>query len=339
MADAQRDEGHLLLGMVLPMLIRVSIALATLNGAPHLRQQLDCYLSQDRLPDELVICDDGSTDETLEIVRDFAASAPFEVRIHQNPDGLGVAGNFAKALSLCTGDLVLLSDQDDVWFRQKLSALVDHHAADPHLLYVHDIRAFYPDGRWSDRSFLEAARAHGFERAPLIKGCATAISRPLLEFGLPIYGDRAHDAWFHDLSRRLGSRYVLPQVLQGYRLHPGQASGHYPEHQPSRGRLLRGAVKPSSSFLPVRLARLIDVEEKFAAATRSDVEALEAFGCDVAAARSAVAAEIVALKARLAVIERSGVGSRARAVLHRWPDYRHGGWNSTREVIRDLLFP
>lgn len=321
------------------MTTKVSIALATLNGEPHLQQQLDSYLAQDRLPDELVVSDDGSTDATAQILSDFAASAPFEVSIHQNLARLGTAGNFTAALTMCTGDLVLLSDQDDVWFRHKLSTLVQLHVEDPHLLYVNDVRAFETEGRWHDQSFLESASIPGYGRTALIKGCATAIARPMLRFGLPIYGDRAHDAWFHDLARRLGSRYVVPQVLQGYRLHPDQASGRYPEPRDAIGRLLRGDVERSSLLLALRLARLRDVEAKLAAATPFDVETLAAFGCDVAAARDGAASEIAAMAARLAVVERSGLASRTRALLGEWPAYRQVDPKGIREAIRDLLFP
>jgi hypothetical protein len=321
------------------MTTKVSIALATLNGESYLQEQLDSYLAQDRLPDELVVSDDGSTDATAQILREFAINAPFEVRLHQNSERLGTARNFTEALLRCTGDLVLLSDQDDVWFRHKVSTLVQLHLEDPHLLYVNDMRAFEPDGRWHDRSFLESASTRGYGRMSLIKGCATALAQTFLTFGLPIYGDRAHDAWLHDLARRLGSRRVVPHVLQGYRLHPGQASGRYPEPREAVRRLLRGEVERSSLTLALRVERLRDLEAKLAAATPSDVAALKAFGCDIAAARDNVAAELSTVVARLAVVDPSGLASRARVLRGEWPAYRRGEPNGIREAIRDLLLP
>ena len=102
--------------------LRISIAMSTYNGGKYLQEQLDSFLAQTSLPDELVITDDCSTDNTLEIIQAFAAMAPFEVRWEQNEKNLGYTGNFNQALMKTTGDLVFLSDQDDVWFPEKTRA-------------------------------------------------------------------------------------------------------------------------------------------------------------------------------------------------------------------------
>jgi glycosyltransferase involved in cell wall biosynthesis len=102
------------------MALRLSIALATYNGEPYLAEQLESFATQRRRPDELVVCDDASTDATAAIVERFSYAAPFAVRLEVNATRLGCAGNFARALSLCTGDVLFLSDQDDVWLADKL---------------------------------------------------------------------------------------------------------------------------------------------------------------------------------------------------------------------------
>lgn len=99
---------------------KVSIALCTYNGANFLPEQLRSFLLQTRPPDELIVCDDRSSDATVEIIEKFAEAAPFSVSLHVNDENLGSTKNFEKAISLCTGDLVFLSDQDDVWFPKKL---------------------------------------------------------------------------------------------------------------------------------------------------------------------------------------------------------------------------
>lgn len=101
----------------------LSIALCTYNGARFLREQLDSIAAQTRPPDELVICDDGSTDDTLTIAEQFAAAAPFAVQIHPAVQNLGIAGNFERAICLCSGGIIALSDQDDVWLPHKLERL------------------------------------------------------------------------------------------------------------------------------------------------------------------------------------------------------------------------
>lgn len=98
----------------------ISIAMCTYNGERYLREQLDSLSRQTCRPLELVICDDGSTDKTLQIIQDFTATAPFPVYLHVNPTNLGYADNFLKAAGLCQGEWVAFSDQDDVWMPEKI---------------------------------------------------------------------------------------------------------------------------------------------------------------------------------------------------------------------------
>src|SRR5262249_35592906 len=86
--------------------------------------QLASYVNQDRLPDELVVGDDGSTDETPSIIHEFSRSAPFPVRFQVNSQRLGVGSNFDQAIQRCSGEFIALSDQDDEWRPDKLSQLV-----------------------------------------------------------------------------------------------------------------------------------------------------------------------------------------------------------------------
>src|SRR6266550_1879624 len=97
--------------------------MCTYNGSLYLREQLDSIMRQTRLPDELVICDDCSVDETRQIIEDFASVAPFPVHLHVNEQNLGSTKNFEKAISLCEGDAIALADQDDVWNPFKLDRI------------------------------------------------------------------------------------------------------------------------------------------------------------------------------------------------------------------------
>ena len=99
---------------------KVSIALCTYNGVNFLPEQLRSFQQQTRPPDELIVCDDRSNDATVEIIEKFAQAAPFSVALHVNDENLGSTKNFERAISLCTGDFIFLSDQDDVWFPTKL---------------------------------------------------------------------------------------------------------------------------------------------------------------------------------------------------------------------------
>ena len=105
--------------------MKISVAMCTFNGGPFLGEQLQSIAAQDRPPDELVICDDGSTDETLDAVGRFARSVPLPVRLEINRQRLGSSANFAKAVGMCRGDWIFLADQDDFWPKGKVRRMLE----------------------------------------------------------------------------------------------------------------------------------------------------------------------------------------------------------------------
>ncbi len=98
--------------------------MATYNAAKYLQEQLDSFLYQSRQPDELMVCDDGSTDGTLEVLETLRRQAPFAVHVYRNETSLGCTKHFERAMSFCAGDIIVLSDQDDVWFFNKIDTMV-----------------------------------------------------------------------------------------------------------------------------------------------------------------------------------------------------------------------
>ena len=111
--------------------MKISVAMCTYEGERFLREQLASIAAQVRAPDELVVCDDRSSDSTPAIVREFAAGAPFSVRLHVNEQNLGSTKNFERAVTLCGGDLIALSDQDDVWLPSKLGRIEEVFLGEP----------------------------------------------------------------------------------------------------------------------------------------------------------------------------------------------------------------
>ena len=95
--------------------------MATYNGGRFIREQLDSILPQLSGDDEIVICDDGSTDETVPVAESY--SEP-RIRIQRNPVRLGHAQNFMKAIALARGDYIALSDQDDIWVPGRLERML-----------------------------------------------------------------------------------------------------------------------------------------------------------------------------------------------------------------------
>lgn len=206
--------------------MKVSIALATYNGEQYLEEQLDSFLRQTRLPDELVICDDGSTDNTASIVEAFSKRAPFSVRFEKNPENIGYSRNFEKCISLCTGDIIFLSDQDDVWLPEKVSRVEGEFAARPECeVVINDQLITDENLRSTGQTIFENTRKLGFDEEWLSAGCCTAISKEFAEVALPMPSSLvAHDGWIHRLASSLGVRVVINEVLQYYRRHSTNTS-------------------------------------------------------------------------------------------------------------------
>ena len=99
----------------------ISIAIATYNGARFLREQLDSLYTQTLLPDEIVVCDDASTDGTVDILKEYHDK--YGLQFYVNEHSLGCNRNFFKAISLCHGDYICICDQDDIWLPNKIETV------------------------------------------------------------------------------------------------------------------------------------------------------------------------------------------------------------------------
>src|SRR5215211_1230053 len=111
--------------------MKISIAMCTYNGAGFLTAQLESITAQSRRPDEIVICDDGSTDQTKTLLENFAQASPVPVSLKFNQQNLGSIKNFEQAIRLCSGDIIVLSDQDDVWKKDKLEKIEQAFHSNP----------------------------------------------------------------------------------------------------------------------------------------------------------------------------------------------------------------
>lgn len=219
----------------------LSVAMCTYNGEPYLREQLISIAKQTRLPEEVVVCDDGSTDTTLQILNEFQEEVPFPVRIYRNDTRLGPTKNFEQAITLCTGDIVALSDQDDVWMPHKLERLERALENHPKAGYVFSDalvvdEELHPLGYtiWNRVSFTARQRRRfkrGYQLEILLKhnvvtGATAAFQAELRNWILPIPEQWVHDAWIALLASAAGARGIfIEEPLVKYRQHPDQAIG------------------------------------------------------------------------------------------------------------------
>lgn len=206
--------------------LMISVAMATYNGEKYLGEQLNSFLHQTRLPDELVIFDDHSTDKTIDILKTFRETAPFQVRLYKNRTNVGYARNFEKTIDKATGDFIFLSDQDDIWFNNKIETIVKVFEAHPEAWLVVN------DQHFVDENFepLEGSHLHrlqklGFSQFQLRAGCCTAFRKELKAVVLPMKPDlMVYDSWIHDFAEMMNKKHVHPEVLQNHRRHQQNAS-------------------------------------------------------------------------------------------------------------------
>ena len=196
--------------------------MAAYNGSAYIKQQLDSFVSQTRLPDELIVCDDFSCDATIEILERFVLTAPFEVILVFNEKNLGYTKNFEKAISLCSGDLIFICDQDDVWYEDKISKILNFKNKYP------DKDVIISDAVYVDRNLKSAGvtvlqkvlRFSGREKDH-IAGACTAITKTFRDFVLPfpVSNCPAHDVYIHRWANLLANKLVVSDVLQCWRIH------------------------------------------------------------------------------------------------------------------------
>ncbi|MGE5609425.1 MAG: glycosyltransferase family 2 protein [Bacillota bacterium] len=219
---------------------RLSIAMTTYNGARYLQAQLDSFAAQSRRPDELVICDDRSTDDTPAIIRRFAASAPFFTRFIINDENLGIRRNFEKAITLATGNILFLSDQDDVWHPDKLARFEETFAQDPQIglvfadAHVVDEQlhrlgyTFWQRLEFTPRQQAQFAQDRGFDillKHCFVAGATLAFRASFKPLILPLPDTWMYDAWIAIAISAIAKSRIIPEPLNEYRQHQRQAIG------------------------------------------------------------------------------------------------------------------
>ena len=212
----------------------ISVAIATFNGSRFLADQLVSIATQSRLPDEIVISDDGSNDDTLAVLNRFSATSPIPIYIHSNELRIGYRANFMKACGLCQGDIIAFCDQDDVWDPKKLEIIEKHFRIETVLMVNHNACSIDERGSTIAKNLMK--RTHVKLRAPLSEpttwanppGHAMAIRRSLCNYtslwkNSICRSDNkepaAHDQWFSWLAFSLGSTTYDPRELTRYRVH------------------------------------------------------------------------------------------------------------------------
>lgn len=220
--------------------MRIGVVLCTYNGERFLRAQLDSICAQSRVPDEMLLQDDGSSDKTIEIAESWAARAPFPVRILRNHPNLGFVRNFEQGILRCDADIIALSDQDDYWRADKLQKIEQVFASDE------GASAVFSDAEMVDENLrpLGYGLLHALNVTPrelgyaqrgdllpvllrrnIVSGATMTIRGNQKHRWLPIPDGAYHDEWIALVAAAFGELRYWPEPLNRYRQHPTNQLG------------------------------------------------------------------------------------------------------------------
>lgn len=318
----------------------ISIAMATYNGERYIREQLKSLADQSQLPDELVISDDASTDATIGIVRDFARTAPFEIRVERNKKNLGYSQNFGKAIGSCTGDIIFLCDQDDVWLPQKLERVLREFRVRPETyIIINNARIVDENLQDTELTKLGQTRSLGLDDRAFLTGCCTALRADFRSIMLPIPdGIFVHDTWLHSLADKLSVRTVIEECLQLYRRHGNNASAALSSTTMAMGwkDLFMDYSKKDSRVYTERVVKMIEIQRHRLESCRGKVTGLSDHHFDRALRDIEIRG--CAAQARLDLLSRERLGRILPAsAMYLRGQYSHfSGW---RSLAKDLLKP
>lgn len=199
----------------------ISVAMATYNGEKYIKEQLESILKQLNEDDEIIISDDGSTDNTINIIKSFEDK---RIKIFDGPRN-GVKQNFANAIYNCTGKYIFLSDQDDIWCDNKVNIILKNFEKEKCMCIVHDCIVFDSS---NDDVIYDSFYKYRNSGSGIIKniwkntyiGCCMTIDARMKNTILPIPNDiEMHDQWIGLLCEKEGKSLFINDKLINYRRH------------------------------------------------------------------------------------------------------------------------
>lgn len=314
--------------------------MCTFNGAAFLDAQLASVANQSRLPDELIICDDGSTDGSRDLIERFAGRSAFPTRVVVNQTNLGSTKNFEQAISLCRGQIVALADQDDIWYSKKLDRVGKCFLRSQEVVAVFsDADLIGNDSRplglrlWPTFGF-DAAKQRKFEQGhalevliqhPVVTGATMAFRKELFAAMVPIPANEIHDRWISFLLSVQGRFEAIAEPLMQYRRHERQQVG--PGPMSFAGQMQQAKSKGAEHYFDEieRFRQLKYVLENRAPRSAQVDEAVREIDCKVAHLEH---------RARLSGAKIARIPGILREVLK--GNYRRysGGWKS---IANDLV--
>ena len=212
----------------------ISVVMATYNGEKYLEKQLSSIFQQTKLPDEIVIVDDCSTDQTFNMLEIIKQDSNIPIVLIKNEHNQGVIKSFHSALEKCCGDYIFLADQDDIWLNTKVELMMAsmlnlENETDESILVHSDLTVIDSSLTTLHQSFMRYywQNFNDFSRPfeslvfrNRIPGCSMLINKALKEKSLPISADcLMHDYWIALIASLSGKIFYLDKPLMLYRRH------------------------------------------------------------------------------------------------------------------------
>jgi glycosyltransferase involved in cell wall biosynthesis len=231
--------------------MKISVAFIVYNGAQYLRTQLDSILAQTHKVEEIIVCDDASYDNTKEILEEYKSNHPNLFFIHYNNQNIGPTKNIEKAIQACTGELILLADQDDYWEAHKVETIIKWFEQNPTMNGVFTNGAIMnSNGELDNKYSLWDAMSFPYKTIRsktelnnslklyintvenAVTGATLAIRNnlPFLKQPFPIIKNLVHDRWLAINLAETNSLGILEDKLIRYRIHSAQAIGGMTEN-------------------------------------------------------------------------------------------------------------
>ncbi len=216
---------------------KISVVVCTYNGEEFIEEQLSSILNQSRQPDEIIIGDDGSSDQTLVIVRKLLEQSAIPYKVIENKSSLGVTKNFENGMAHCSGDLIFTADQDDYWALNKVAIIEERMMQYPQCLLVFTNAAIVDHHRdslgytaWDQFLFnqrmLESQSYYEILlNRCIVTGATMAIRRELFEKSMPFPANWLHDGWLALNASIDGRMQAIDEELIDYRQHLSNVVG------------------------------------------------------------------------------------------------------------------
>jgi len=231
--------------------MKISVAFIVYNGSQYLHTQLDSILAQTHKVDEIIVCDDASSDNTKEILEEYKNKHPNLFFNHYNTGNIGPTKNIEKAIQACTGELILLADQDDYWEAHKVETIVKWFEQNPTMNGVFtngtlinskgeldnkyalwDVMSFPYKTIKSKTELNNSLKLYINTVENAVTGATLSIKNNLtfLKQPLPIIKNLVHDRWIAINLAENNSLGILEDKLIRYRIHSAQAIGGMTEN-------------------------------------------------------------------------------------------------------------